>query len=104
MAQAIESGLDPDNWPNDAEEEVVEFFSKNSFVPMYAEAIRNKNKNLTQLTARQATAGNYTKAWQDLLKQVNSTILGYTEDLIKMAEETAVRKATLSARQGFLSF
>ena len=103
LAQAIESGLDPDNWPNDAEEEVVEFFQKH-FVPMYADAIRNKNKNLTELTARQATAGNYTQAWQRLLKQVNNTILGYTEDLIKMAEETAVRKATLSARQGFLSF
>ena len=103
LAKAIESGLDPDNWPNDAEEEVYTFFQKH-FVPMYAEAIRNKNKNLAELTARQATAGNYTQAWQRLLKQVNNTILGYTEDLIKMAEETAVRKATLSARQGFLSF
>ena len=65
LAKAIESGLDPDNWPNDAEEEVYTFFQK-QFVPMYAEAIRNKNKNLAELTARQATAGNYTQAWQRL--------------------------------------
>ena len=103
LAKAIESGLDPDNWPNDAEEEVFEFFQK-QFVPMYAEAIKNKNKNILEMAGRTIEAGNYTKAWQELLKRVNTTVLEYTADLIKMAEETAVRKATVSARQGFLSF
>ena len=103
IATAIESGLDPDMWRNDAEKESAIFFMT-FFKELFKDKFSVRGARALANNARMKDAGNYTKAWQALLTRVNTTILEYTEDLIKMAEEAAVRKATVSARQGFLSF
>jgi len=103
LAQAIESGLDPDNWSSDAEKE-LEIFFNTYFVPMFGDKMKEIGEKAAKFDVDKGIAANYTRDLEAFLRSINETVTDYTDNLLQITEQTALRQATKQARAGFLGF
>jgi len=103
MAHVLEA-LDPGWNVYQAEEQFQKFFDEGFFADFYGEMFGTQTDALTKTAGNQLRGVNYTRDFEELLRSISNTVLLYTEDLAIIAEQTAVRDATLNARKGFLGF